>query len=135
MMKSSSICLVIGGVQRTVALGRRRWFGVSGHGVPALPAPARAKPARDPAERIPVTSRALALLAAFASPVFMVAAVAGWLFEVWPANPLTLGVAAFVVVGGPLLGIVHVATPTRTTRSTSRRRSSRARRRLPGRCC
>jgi hypothetical protein len=50
------------------------------------------------------------LLAAFASPIFMLAAIAGWLYGVWPANPLTLGVAAFLVVGGPLLGIVHVAT-------------------------
>jgi hypothetical protein len=54
--------------------------------------------------------RALSLLAAFASPVFMCAAIAGWLFEAWPANPLTLGVAAFLVTGGPILGIVHVAT-------------------------
>jgi hypothetical protein len=57
-----------------------------------------------------VTSRALALLAAFASPVFMIAAIAGWLYEVWPATPLTLGLAALAVVGGPVLGIVHVAT-------------------------
>jgi hypothetical protein len=62
------------------------------------------------AETEPVTSRALALLAAFASPVFMVAAIAGWLYEVWPATPLTLGLAALAVVGGPVLGIVHVAT-------------------------
>jgi hypothetical protein len=62
------------------------------------------------AERNLVTARALALLAAFASPVFMVAAIAGWLYEVWPASPLTLGVAAIAVIGGPVLGIVHVAT-------------------------
>jgi hypothetical protein len=55
-------------------------------------------------------SRALSLLAAFASPVFVCAAVAGWLFEVWPANPLTFGVSGLLVVGGPILGIVHVAT-------------------------
>jgi hypothetical protein len=54
--------------------------------------------------------RALSLLAAFASPLFLCAAIAGWLFEVWPANPLTLGVAAVLVMGGPILGIVHVAT-------------------------
>jgi hypothetical protein len=54
--------------------------------------------------------RALSLLAAFASPVFLCAAIAGWLFEVWPANPLTLAVAAVLVMGGPILGIVHVAT-------------------------
>jgi hypothetical protein len=54
--------------------------------------------------------RALSLLAAFASPVFLCAAIAGWLFEVWPANPLTLGVSALLVMGGPILGIVHVAS-------------------------
>lgn len=40
----------------------------------------------------------------------MVAAVAGWLFGVWPANPTTLGISALAVIGGPLLGIVHVVT-------------------------
>jgi hypothetical protein len=57
-----------------------------------------------------VTSRALSLLAAFASPVFMVAAIAGWLYGLWPANPVTLGISALLVIGGPILGIVHVAT-------------------------
>jgi len=57
-----------------------------------------------------VTSRALSLLAAFASPLFLAAAVAGWLFGVWPATPLTFAVAAAVVAGGPVLGIWHVAT-------------------------
>ena len=57
-----------------------------------------------------VTARALSLLAAFASPVFMAAAIAGWLSGFLPATPLTLGVAAFLVIGGPVLGIVHVAT-------------------------
>ena len=37
------------------------------------------------------------------------AAVAGWLYGVWPATPITLGIAAFAVVSGPLLGIYHVA--------------------------
>jgi hypothetical protein len=57
-----------------------------------------------------VTARALSLLAAFASPVFMAAAIAGWLSGQLPATPLTLGVAALLVVGGPVLGILHVAT-------------------------
>jgi hypothetical protein len=57
-----------------------------------------------------MTSRALALLAAFASPVFIVAATAGWLTGTWPATPLTLFVAAVAAIGGPLLGLVHVAT-------------------------
>jgi hypothetical protein len=57
-----------------------------------------------------VTSRALALLASFASPVFGVAAVVGWLYELWPATPVTFSLAALTVLGGPLLGIVHVAT-------------------------
>jgi hypothetical protein len=72
----------------------------------------RVKPWRLCADEDFVTSRALSVLAAFASPVFMIAAIAGWLYGVWPATPLTLGVAAFLVVGGPLLGIVHVATAT-----------------------
>jgi hypothetical protein len=57
-----------------------------------------------------MTSRALALLAAFASPLFMAAAIAGWLTDTWPANSLTLFVAACAVLGGPVLGIFHVAT-------------------------
>jgi hypothetical protein len=57
-----------------------------------------------------VTARALSILAALASPVFMAAAIAGWLSGQLPATPLTLGVAAVLVVGGPVLGILHVAT-------------------------
>jgi hypothetical protein len=57
-----------------------------------------------------MTSRALALLAAFASPLFMAAAIAGWLGEMWPATPLTLSLATLAVVGGPLLGILHITT-------------------------
>ena len=68
------------------------------------------KPGRKLAERDSVTSRALALLASFASPVFGVAAVLGWLYELWPANGVTFAVAAVAVIGGPVLGIVHVAT-------------------------
>ncbi len=57
-----------------------------------------------------MTSRALALLAAFASPLFMATAIAGWLSGYWPATPLTFGLSALAVIGGPLLGIAHVAT-------------------------
>ena len=57
-----------------------------------------------------MTSRALALLTVVVSPVFVVAAVAGWLTELWPANLTTLVIAAFAVASGPLLGMVHVAT-------------------------
>jgi hypothetical protein len=57
-----------------------------------------------------VTSRALAALAACLSPIFMIAAIIGWVAGLLPANPLTLGIAVAVVLGGPLLGIVHVAT-------------------------
>jgi hypothetical protein len=57
-----------------------------------------------------MTSRSLAYLAAFASPVFMAAAIAGWLSGVWPATPLTFAVSAGAVVGGPLLAILHVLT-------------------------
>ena len=55
-------------------------------------------------------ARAFSLLAAFASPVFMCAAIAGWLYGVWPANPLRSRSPAFAVISGPLLGIYHVAT-------------------------
>src|SRR4051812_39318541 len=68
------------------------------------------KPRARAADTGSIMSRALSFLAALASPVFVCAAIAGWLFEVWPANPLTLGVSGFLVVGGPILGIVHVAT-------------------------
>ena len=57
-----------------------------------------------------VTSRALSLLAAFASPIFLAAAIGGWLYGIWPANPFTLAIPGIVVIGGPILGIVHVAT-------------------------
>jgi hypothetical protein len=57
-----------------------------------------------------MTSRSLAYLAAFASPVFMAAAIAGWLSGVWPATPLTFAVSAGAVIGGPLLAILHVLT-------------------------
>ncbi|MBE2320130.1 hypothetical protein DVA67_029460 [Solirubrobacter sp. CPCC 204708] len=54
--------------------------------------------------------RALSLLAALSAPVFLAAAIAGWLSEAWPATPVTFGVAAFVVCGGPLLAMWHVST-------------------------
>jgi hypothetical protein len=57
-----------------------------------------------------MTSRSLAYVAAFASPVFMAAAIAGWLTGVWPATSLTLALSAAAVVGGPLLAILHVLT-------------------------
>src|SRR5262245_19526591 len=57
-----------------------------------------------------MTSRALALLAAFASPLLMAAAFGGWLRPPWPATPLTPTVAPPAVIGGPPLGIRHVAT-------------------------
>jgi hypothetical protein len=68
------------------------------------------KPPRGPADVDRVTARALSLLAAFASPVFMAAAITGWLSGFLPATPLTLGVAAVLVIGGPVLGIVFIAT-------------------------
>jgi hypothetical protein len=61
----------------------------------------------------PIMTRALSLLAACSSPVFAAAAIAGWLFEMWPATPVTLFIAAFVVLGGPMLGIVHAITAKR----------------------
>jgi len=57
-----------------------------------------------------VTSpRALAVLAFVASPIFLAAAVAGWLAGAWPANPFTFGLAAAAVIAGPLLGMAHAA--------------------------
>ena len=56
------------------------------------------------------SARALSLLAALAAPVFLAAAVAGWLYGVWPATPVTFGIASFVVCGGPILAIYHVST-------------------------
>jgi hypothetical protein len=57
-----------------------------------------------------VTSRALATLAACLSPIFMVAAAVLWVAGLLPATPLVLAIATVVVLSGPLLGIVHVAT-------------------------
>jgi hypothetical protein len=56
------------------------------------------------------SSRTLSLLAYCASPIFMASAVTGWLLELWPANPVTLGAAAALVAGGPFLGMLHAAT-------------------------
>jgi hypothetical protein len=52
----------------------------------------------------------LSLLAHGASAVFLVAEVTAWLTGLWPATPLTLAVSAAVVVVGPLVGMLHVAT-------------------------
>jgi hypothetical protein len=46
---------------------------------------------------------ALAVLSALSAIVFAAAAVAGWALHLWPATPVTLGVAAGFVVGGPLI--------------------------------
>ena len=72
------------------------------------------KPFTLTADTGPVTSpRALSLLAGLSAPVFLAAAIAGWLYGAWPATPVTFAVAAFVVCSGPLLGIWHVATADR----------------------
>jgi hypothetical protein len=57
-----------------------------------------------------VNPRALALLASFASPIFMAAAIAAWLLDLWPANPATLCIACLTVLAGPMLGQLHAAT-------------------------
>jgi hypothetical protein len=49
------------------------------------------------------TAWALSFLTTLASVVFAMGCIAGWMLGVWPATPLTLGLAAAVVVGGPLL--------------------------------
>src|SRR5690348_16731790 len=58
-------------------------------------------------DRAPATARALALLAALTSPVFMAGAVVAWVMKLWPATPVTFAVAAVAVLGGPLLGAAH----------------------------
>jgi hypothetical protein len=49
------------------------------------------------------TAWALSFLTTLASVVFAMGCIAGWVLGLWPATPLTLGVAAAAVVGGPLL--------------------------------
>jgi hypothetical protein len=46
---------------------------------------------------------ALAVLSTLSAIVFAAAAVAGWAMHLWPATPVTLGIAAGIVVGGPLI--------------------------------
>jgi hypothetical protein len=48
------------------------------------------------------TAWALSFLATLASVVFAMGSIAGWILGAWPASPLTLAVAAVVVLGGPL---------------------------------
>lgn len=49
---------------------------------------------------------ALSFLTTLASVLFAMAAIAGWVLNLWPANPLTLLIAAFVVLTGPSLTLV-----------------------------
>jgi len=49
------------------------------------------------------TAWALSFLTTLASVVFAMAAIGGWMVALWPATPLTLLIAATVVLGGPLL--------------------------------
>jgi hypothetical protein len=53
---------------------------------------------------------ALAFLATFSSVVFAIAAIAGWIVGIIPATPLTLAVAATIVVAGPLTAALHLRT-------------------------
>jgi hypothetical protein len=77
---------------------------------PYLASPSVKPVARGADAKDVTTSRSLSLLSSLASFVFMAAAAAAWLLELWPANPTTLGLAAMAVVSGPLLGAAHVAT-------------------------
>jgi hypothetical protein len=52
------------------------------------------------------TAWALSFLTTLASVVFAMAAIAGWVLNLWPASPLTLLVAAVVVLGGPMLAVL-----------------------------
>src|SRR5881275_2488081 len=82
---------------------------MAGHYPDANGVKPRVKPATPDADAFAVTARALSLLAAFASPVLLCAAIAGWLYGLWPVNPVTLAIAAFAVCSGPILGLYHVA--------------------------
>jgi hypothetical protein len=53
--------------------------------------------------RAPSAAWALSFLTTLASVLFAMAAIAGWILNLWPANPLTLLIAAFVVLSGPAL--------------------------------
>lgn len=60
-------------------------------------------------ERVPASSDhavgaawALSVLSALSSLAFAIAAVAGWTMHLWPATPVTLGIAAGIVIAGPL---------------------------------
>jgi hypothetical protein len=46
---------------------------------------------------------ALTLLVTLSSLAFAAGAVIGWTLDLWPATPVTLGVAAVAVLGGPAL--------------------------------
>ena len=59
-------------------------------------------PGHDP--RATGAAWALSFLSTLAGVAFAMGAIAGWVLGLWPATPLTLGVATTVVVGGPLLG-------------------------------
>jgi hypothetical protein len=52
------------------------------------------------------TAWALSFLTTLASVFFAMASIAGWVIGLWPATPLTLAVAAVVVVGGPVVALV-----------------------------
>ena len=73
----------------------------------------RVKSTAPDADASGVTARALSLLAAFASPVFLCAAIAGWLYGLWPANPVTLGLALFCVSGGLAIGALGTRVANR----------------------
>jgi hypothetical protein len=54
-------------------------------------------------------SRVLSLLAAACAPIYLATAIAGWASGLLPATPLTFGVSALLIAGGPLLGFAHAA--------------------------
>jgi hypothetical protein len=71
------------------------------------------------------TAWALSFLTTLASVVFAMAAIAGWVFGVWPATLLTLGVAAAIVVGGPLAAALHFSATRRRLGVPARRAAPR----------
>jgi hypothetical protein len=56
------------------------------------------------------TAWALSFLSTLASVIFAVGAIAAWVVGLWPATPLTLALAAAVVLAGPLAATLHFAS-------------------------
>jgi hypothetical protein len=89
------------------------------------PSPVKLRPSRsihpevDPSPDAAVGAAwALSVLSALASAAFAAAAAIGWTMSLWPATPVTLGIASSVVIAGPLtsallLRAIRAGSPAR----------------------